>query len=449
MQSEAANSSFYTAEGVSCGTPKQGIKSRRPSSSQLYLSAQSAITADSPNSETVLLEREIEVSKVLWSELSSERVESDDVGDWEICNPEKSNREIIEELRQIPKYRIWLNCEWDARDSADFVVGRKLAEGGQAEIFEVENRRTKKVDPRYVFKIFKEGYSTRDLQSQWPQGILECGFLMKMVVRAGMVLEDDRFAFLVLRCHIDLRKLIDIAREKDSPLWEAKRRPFQEFQTYEPPRAPRLDARLNPTPIFKDRCAFNLMNHIAWGMLCLHNNDVLHRDLKASNVLCTDDNSNPHSRATLSGENQEREDRSGGRCISVDVADFESSLGTVGTAFWRAPEILQQLKDGKRGCLHFTPAADVYSYAMTCYEILTGGIPFEGYKVSDYEPVLRGVRPTLPDSIPTWIRDLVQKCWHHDPSERPSFSTIWQELRSRGMPMPHRNPVVLEAPDKS
>ena len=184
-------------------------------------------------------------------------------------------------------------------------------------------------------------------------------------------------------------------------------------------------------------------------MLCLHNNDVLHRDLKASNILCTDDNSNPHSRATLSGENQRREDRGGGRCIFVDVADFESSLGTVGTAFWRAPEILQQLREAKVRNIQFTPAADVYSYAMTCYEIWTGRIPFEGYKNSDYDPVLLGVRPTLSDYVPTWVRNLLAKCWQQDPSERPSFSAIWQELRSRGMPHPHRNPVVLEAPDKS
>lgn len=166
------------------------------------------------------------------------------------------------------------------------------------------------------------------------------------------------------------------------------------------------------------------MNHIAWGMLCLHNNDVLHRDLKASNILCTYDNSNPHSRTTLSGENQRREDRGGGRCIIVDVADFESSLGTVGTAFWRAPEILQQLREAKGRNLQFTPAADVYSYAMTCYEIWTGHVPFEGYKNSDYDPVLRGVRPTLSDYVPTWVRNLLAKCWHQDPLERTSFSAI-------------------------
>ena len=137
-------------------------------------------------------------------------------------------------------------------------------EGGQAEVFEVENRCTKKIEPRFVLKVFKEGYSVRALQHQWPQGILECGFLTRMVVRAGMVLDDDRFACLLLRCHIDLRKLIDIPREEDSPLWEAKRRPFQDFRTYEL-RTPRHG--LDPKPIFQHRCALNIMNHIAWDVV--------------------------------------------------------------------------------------------------------------------------------------------------------------------------------------
>ena len=30
----------------------------------------------------------------------------------------------------------------------------------------------------------------------------------------------------------------------------------------------------------------------------------------------------------------------------ITITDFECSIGVMGTGFWRAPEILQQLKDG-------------------------------------------------------------------------------------------------------
>ena len=55
-------------------------------------------------------------------------------------------------------------------------------------------------------------------------------------------------------------------------------------------------------------------------------------------------------------------------------------MGVVGTGFWRAPETLQAIKSNpvSSQALMFSNATDVYSYAMTCYEVLTGQMPFEG-----------------------------------------------------------------------
>lgn len=93
----------------------------------------------------------------------------------------ESNCKIIEELQQLPKYRIQVNTKWDAWNFGsinDFLLGQKLAKGGQAEIFEVENCCTKKTNPYYVHIIFKEGYLVRALQHRWPQVILEYGSLI-------------------------------------------------------------------------------------------------------------------------------------------------------------------------------------------------------------------------------------------------------------------------------
>lgn len=200
------------------------------------------------------------------------------------------------------------------------------------------------------------------------------------------------------------------------------------------------------------------MCHIAWQMNLLHDINVLHRDLKASNILCSDDKSTPHRPEASSEEheasvNQESVPKFGEglierRRIFLKLADFESSIGVVGTAFWRAPEILQQLKE-RKARVHFTSEADVYSYGMTFYEVLTGRIPFKEYKSSDFDHVLRGVRPTLPDHVPPWVRDLIHRCWHQDPSKGPTFNAIWQEIQSHGISAPNKTPIVLEEPDKS
>jgi hypothetical protein len=48
---------------------------------------------------------------------------------------------------------------------------------------------------------------------------------------------------------------------------------------------------------------------------------------------------------------------------------------------------------------HYSAAVDAYGFEMVCYELLTGFIPFEGHCLSDYELVLSGGRPELPDLL--------------------------------------------------
>jgi serine/threonine protein kinase len=66
-----------------------------------------------------------------------------------------------------------------------------------------------------------------------------------------------------------------------------------------------------------------------------------------------------------------------------------------GTGFWRAPEVLaelQKIQASDRNVEIWTEKVDVYSYAMTCYEVLTGHVPFFEY----VKRVIDGERPHLP-----------------------------------------------------
>ena len=68
------------------------------------------------------------------------------------------------------------------------------------------------------------------------------------------------------------------------------------------------------------------MYRVALGVERLHNSDIVHRDLKASNVLVN-------------------ENKNGWPRWFCFVADYECSIGVVGTNFFRAPEILQVCKE--------------------------------------------------------------------------------------------------------
>lgn len=97
------------------------------------------------------------------------------------------------------------------------------------------------------------------------------------------------------------------------------------------------------------------MYSVALGMAWLHSR---HMGFKAANVLVTEVPNGSHA---------------------CSVADFPCSIGVAGTGFWRASEILQACKDtvvNQRQDL-FTTSADVCSYGVTCYEILTGKLLFE------------------------------------------------------------------------
>ncbi|KAL2478707.1 Protein kinase superfamily protein [Forsythia ovata] len=69
---------------------------------------------------------------------------------------------------------------------------------------------------------------------------------------------------------------------------------------------------------------------------------------------------------------------------------------------------------------------------MICFELLTGKVPFEdshlqGDKMS--RNIRAGERPLFPFHSPKYVASLTKKCWHSDPNQRPSFSSICRILR--------------------
>ncbi|CAN6444330.1 unnamed protein product [Victoria cruziana] len=69
---------------------------------------------------------------------------------------------------------------------------------------------------------------------------------------------------------------------------------------------------------------------------------------------------------------------------------------------------------------------------MICFELLTGKVPFEeghlqGGKMS--RNIRAGERPLFPFPSPKYLTSLTKRCWQHEPSQRPSFSSISKTLR--------------------
>jgi serine/threonine protein kinase len=132
-----------------------------------------------------------------------------------------------------------------------------------------------------------------------------------------------------------------------------------------------------------------MMMDIAQGMEDLHRCDSIHGDLKASNILVTPVIMDPKGEE-VDGSQQASESM----YFYVKIGDFDNSDGVAGTRFWRAPEVLQALRNGTRPIL--SAQADVYSYGMLCYELLTGHIPFQECELPNYDMVLSGKDQSFP-----------------------------------------------------
>lgn len=78
----------------------------------------------------------------------------------------------------------------------------------------------------------------------------------------------------------------------------------------------------------------------------------------------------------------------------------------------------------------YTELADVYSFGLIMWEVVTRQIPFNDSSVYQVPiQVAKGKRPPVPE-CPASYRKLMKKCWSQKPKRRPSFVTIVEKLKS-------------------
>ncbi|KAF7378266.1 Kinase-like protein [Mycena sanguinolenta] len=159
------------------------------------------------------------------------------------------------------------------------------------------------------------------------------------------------------------------------------------------------------------RIVNRLIREIAQGLAFLHDEGVVHGDLRGANILVSDSGN-----ACLTDF---------GLTVLVD-ASTSPSRNDAGCARWMAPETLE---NNPR-----TPASDIYAFACVCLELYTGHPPFYGEfpltPAVTYHVVAKRKRPNRPSGhvIPDLVWDLMEKCWAHDVADRPSILGILLRL---------------------
>ncbi|ELP94182.1 serine-threonine protein kinase, putative, partial [Entamoeba invadens IP1] len=154
---------------------------------------------------------------------------------------------------------------------------------------------------------------------------------------------------------------------------------------------------------------------IAKGMDYLHQNNIVHRDLKSDNVLMVSKNPNEPVCVKISDF--------GTSALFVDTKSAKKIVD-IGTPMYMAPEV----HDKSLGNASFK--CDVFSFAICILEIWLTKSPYDpdvfATPASIQEFVMSGKRPLIPKVCV--YRRIIRKCWQHKPRSRPTFAEISKEL---------------------
>ncbi|MAS35244.1 MAG: hypothetical protein CL610_14625 [Anaerolineaceae bacterium] len=173
--------------------------------------------------------------------------------------------------------------------------------------------------------------------------------------------------------------------------------------------------------------ALKIMTQVASALDYAHSQDIIHRDVKPSNILIDKDD-----HATLTDM---------GLVLRVSA---ETTMGTAfGTPRYIAPE--QATSSDKA-----VPQSDIYSYAVILYEILTGQTPFDGgtpmeialAHISEPAPSPRTVNP----GIPLVVERELMRALDKDPAKRHKSATQLIEAVKRGYNTPAASALSIAEP---
>ncbi|XP_047980394.1 serine/threonine-protein kinase STY13-like isoform X2 [Salvia hispanica] len=148
---------------------------------------------------------------------------------------------------------------------------------------------------------------------------------------------------------------------------------------------------------------------LARGLSYLHSMKIVHRDVKAENMLLD-------ANRTL-----KIADFGVARVEAQNPRDMTGNTGTLG---YMAPEVL----DGKP----YNRKCDVYSFGICLWEIYCCSTPYPNLSFAEVSAavVQQNLRPEIPRCCPAPFANIMRRCWDAKPENRPEMDEVVRMLEA-------------------
>ncbi|CAK0734185.1 hypothetical protein CVIRNUC_000395 [Coccomyxa viridis] len=157
---------------------------------------------------------------------------------------------------------------------------------------------------------------------------------------------------------------------------------------------------------FPESLAALYIAQVLHGLAYLHEQGVVHRDIKGANIL-------------TGSESVVKLADFGVAAKLTGASEGDESLrqSVVGTPYWMAPEVIEMTS--------VTAAADIWSVGCLCIELLTGQPPyFDLQPMSALFRIVQDEHPALPDNLSEDMQGFLLECFRKDPQRRPGARAL-------------------------